>query len=163
MNLKRESEAVGCQILKQTFFFLDLNNCIASPALLLLRNQPQMTLGRLTPVRVSPPPPCGAFSECSPQRLGSWLLNPFISSFLFRSQILFNLNFIPFQAIKICKSGFERNRVWQAGNRLPPMQIKGVVASEARKTPGSGGGGGQRPHAELGEGRRPSGKHMHLK
>lgn len=37
MNLKQESEAISCcQISKQTFFFLDLNNCIASPALLLL-------------------------------------------------------------------------------------------------------------------------------
>jgi hypothetical protein len=57
-----ESEAVVCQIWEQTFFFLDLNNCTASPALVLFSSQPQMTFGRLTMVWLPPLHPVG-FSQ----------------------------------------------------------------------------------------------------
>ena len=96
-----------------------------------------MTFGRLSMVWFSPPPPCGAFSEYFLQRLGSWLLNQFIfGGGVVRSQILLNLNFIPFQAIKSPKVALKVNRFWHVGNRLPPMQIK---ASSFRGEQGSKG------------------------
>lgn len=80
-----------------------------------------MTFGRLTMVWFSPPPPCGAFSEYFPQRLGSWLFNPFFLVVVVgvggvcvrKSQILLNLNFIPFRAIKSPKVALKVNRFWQ--------------------------------------------------
>lgn len=67
----------------------------------------------------SPPPPCGAFSEYFPQRLGSWLFNPFFLVVVVgggrcvRAQIS---NFIKFKfysisGYKISKSGFESEQV----------------------------------------------------
>lgn len=141
--MKQESEALGCQISKQTFFFLDLNNCIASPALFLLSNQPQMTLGRLSMVCFSPPPPCGAFSEHFPQRLGCWLLNRSFFLFVQVSNFI-QFKFYSISGYKICKSGLERDRFWRAGNRLPPTQIKearfrGEQGSQGRERRGAAG------------------------
>lgn len=103
-----------CQISEQTFFFLDLNNCIASPALLLLCSQPQMTFGRPSVV-CSHPPPRGAFSD-SPSASGSLAFKPApcslsLSLFFVQVSNFIQFKFYSISGYKICKSGFESAQV----------------------------------------------------
>ena len=62
-----------------------------------------MTLGRLTVVCFSPPSALWGFLRIFSSTSGSLAFKPVHFSFLFRAQILFNLNFIPFQTIKSAK------------------------------------------------------------
>lgn len=136
--------------MKQTFFFLDLNNCIASPALFLLSNQPQMTFGRRAALLPSPSPR-GPFAEYFPPSLGSWLLNPFVfflSFFLFVQVSNFiQFTFYSISGYKVCRSGLSGSRLWRAGHRFPPKQIKaphfrGERGPQGPEPCGAGGWGG---------------------